>query len=184
MIPLLLLVFIGMVSPHTFYLYNVQLNINDTIYTYTYNFSIINVYNNYVDFNLTITGENYYYSSNYNVSINDPYPLPINYEVFNTTDLVFVKNVTISNTEMKEYSGIFNALGKYKIPVTAYFDNGSLYTLNGTYNGVSVYINAQNITLPTTTSQESSTLSNYVIPIIFAVVFIIAIVLLIKIGKI
>ncbi|ARM74987.1 hypothetical protein [Acidianus manzaensis] len=185
MTPLLLLVFIGMVSPHTFYLYNVQVDVNNTIYTYTYNFSILDVSNNYVDFNLTISSQNFIQTNSYNVSCAHPYPLPFNYNAFNTTNLAFVKNVSINGISMEEYSGIFNALGKYKIPVNAYFDNGMLYTLNGTYNGISVYVKSQNITIPsTTTSSSSSSISNYIIPIIFGVVFVIAIVLLLKLGKI
>jgi hypothetical protein len=183
MIPILLPLIIASLAPHSSLIYVVQVNVNNTIYSFTYNFTVICIKNNTIEFNLTITGNDYYSVSEYIVNEDNPYPLPINCVAFNTTDLEFVRNTTLSGNLTKEFSGIFNALGKYKVPVTVYFHDGILQQLNGTYNGVSVYVSRE-YPIIITTAPSSESLSNYVTLIIFIVVLIMAIFVLIKIGKI
>lgn len=183
MIPILLPLIIASLTPHSSLIYAVQVDVNNTIYSFTYNFTVICVKNNTIEFNLTIIGNNYYNVMQYNVNEDDPYPLPINCVAFNTTNLEFIGNTTLNGNLTKEFSGIFNALGKYRVPVTVYFHDGILQQLNGTYNGVSVYVSREYPTIISTTPSSES-LSNYVTLIIFIVVLIIAIFVLIKIGKI
>ncbi|MFP3162292.1 MAG: hypothetical protein RXQ75_00365 [Acidianus hospitalis] len=183
MIPILLPLIIASLAPHSSLIYAVQVNVNNTIYCITYNFTVICVKNDTIEFNLTITGNNYYNVMQYNVNEDDPYPLPINCVAFNTTNLKFIGNTTLGGNLTKEFSGIFNALGKYRVPVTVYFHDGILQQLNGTYNGVSVHVSREYPTIISTTPSSES-LSNYVTLIIFIVVLIIAIFVLIKIGKI
>ncbi len=184
MIPILLPLIIASLVPHSSLVYSVQVNVNNTIYSYTYNFTIICIKNDMIEFNLTISGNNYYSVMTYNVSENNPYPLPINYVAFNTTNLVFVKNITLNGNLTEEFSGVFHALDKYEIPITAYFHDGILQQMNGTYNGISVYVNREYVTPPTTVTPSNNSLGNYLTLIIFIIVLIIAIVVLIKIGKI
>ncbi|BDC18356.1 hypothetical protein [Acidianus sp. HS-5] len=184
MIPILLPLIIASLVPHTSLVYAVQVNANNTIYSYTYNFTIICTKNNIIEFNLTISGNDYFTVTTYNVSENRPYPLPIDCVAFNTTNLKFIRNVTLNGNLTEELSGVFNALGKYNVPVTAYFHDGILQQLNGTYNGVSVYVNREYPTPTTTTAPSSSSFTNYLVLIIFVIVLIAAIIVLIKIGKI
>lgn len=183
MIPILLPLIVASLVPHSSLIYAVQVNVNNTIYSFTYNFTVICIKNNTIEFNLTIVGNNYYNVMEYNVNEDNPYPLPINCMAFNTTNLEFIRNTTLNGNLTKEFSGIFDALGKYKVPVTVYFHDGILQQLNGTYNGVSVYVSREYPTIISTTPSSES-LSNYLTLIIFIVVLIIAIFVLIKIGKI
>ncbi|MUM65303.1 hypothetical protein D1867_08640 [Acidianus infernus] len=183
MIPILLPLIVASLVPHSSLIYAVQVNVNNTIYSFTYNFTVICIKNNTIEFNLTIVGNNYYNVMEYNVNEDNPYPLPINCMAFNTTNLEFIRNATLNGNLTKEFSGIFDALGKYKVPVTVYFHDGILQQLNGTYNGVSVYVSREYPTIISTTPSSES-LSNYLTLIIFIVVLIIAIFVLIKIGKI
>ncbi|MCY0873844.1 MAG: hypothetical protein OWQ50_02330 [Acidianus infernus] len=183
MIPILLPLIVASLVPHSSLIYSVQVNVNNTIYSFTYIFTIICIKNNTIEFNLTIVGNNYYNVMEYTVDEDNPYPLPINCMAFNTTNLEFIRNTTLNGNLTKEFSGIFDALGKYKVPVTVYFHDGILQQLNGTYNGVSVYVSREYPTIVSTTPSSES-LSNYLTLIIFIVVLIIAIFVLIKIGKI
>lgn len=190
MLALLLLFLLALGYTQHSYVYTVQIKVNDTIYTYIYNFTIISQNSSTIKFILNITNYNTqkFVLNNYSVNLSNPNPLPINYHVFNTSNLTYVRNVTLNGIQLEEYEGIFKVLGKYEVPVDVYFYNGTLYMLNGTANGVSIMIIGQNIVPSTTASSTSTSISSassgYIILLVFLIMIIIAIIIFLKIGKI
>jgi hypothetical protein len=178
----LLLLLLTLAQPSHSLLYQVTINVNNTLYTFNYNFTILSQNSTNIIFNLTITGNNFYQSKTYEVNATNPYPLPINYNVFNTSNISFVKNIIINGKSAKLYSGDFNALGKYSVPVTIYFINGTLYSLNGTKNDISIVITEEQQTI--TTPPVSQALETYFPLILFGIILVIGIIILIKVGKI
>ncbi|AWR93490.1 hypothetical protein [Acidianus brierleyi] len=179
----LLLLLLTLAQPSHSLLYQVTINVNNTLYTYDYNFSILYQNTTNIVFNLTITGNNFYQLKTYTVNTTNPYPLPINYNAFNTSKISFIKNTIINGKSAEIYSGYFDALGKYTIPVTIYFINGTLYSLNGTKNNINVVITQEQQPI-TTIPPISQDLETYFPLILFGIILVVGVIILIKVGKI
>jgi hypothetical protein len=177
-LPLLFLLVLA--QPYHNVSYSVTVTVNNTVYQFTYTFTVLQENSSTVTFNMTVSSLGFKTTEKYVVGINDPYPLPEDFRAFNTSDLTFVGNATLNGVQMQEYKGIFNALGKYNIPVTAYFNDGVLYSLNGSSDGVIVEV----MQTPTTSTSTSTSTFSYLPLIVFVVAIAIAVVILLKIGKI
>ncbi|NON63231.1 hypothetical protein [Acidianus sp. RZ1] len=189
MISLLLPIFLSLIT-HSFVLfhsplvYNVQVIDNGTIYTYTYNFTVISKGNSWIDFNLTISSIVTYQTLQYNVSSSDPYPLPVNFNAFNISNLHYIGNITENGKMFVKYYGIFSIWGKYKVPVTAiFYTNGTLYSVSGKSNGLSITISPEDQVIHTSSAVPSTSIGYNVIIIIFVIALLLGIILLLKMGK-
>jgi len=89
----------------------------------------------------------------------------------------------INGKSAEIYRGNFDALGKYTIPVTIYFLNGTLYSLNGTRNNTNVIITQEQQPV-IVTSPISQDLETYFPLILFGIILVVGVVILIKVGKI
>ncbi len=175
-----LLLILALAQPYHNVSYSVTVSVNNTVYQFTYNFTILQENSSYVTFNMTVASLGLSKTTTYVVGVNDPYPLPENFQAFNTSNLSFIGDVSLNGIQMQEYKGVFNALGKYNIPVVAYFNNGTLYSLNGSYDGVKVEVTQ----IQTTSTTPATSVASYLPLILFVVAIAIAIVVLLRIGKI
>ncbi|QGA53349.1 hypothetical protein GFS03_01495 [Sulfolobus sp. E5-1-F] len=166
-------------SPHQSFSYNVQIIYNNTLYVYTYNYTILSV--SPLTYNFTI------YNSNGSIVYNKIFTI-YNYSLFPPQFLIngnTIENMSLymskiqNNVNVSVYKGFLKLFGE-EITLTLTYHDNILYQANGTSQNVQIYIfqtNSDNVS-------QSPTIYSYLPLIILFIVIVIAVLILIKIGKI
>ncbi|MEM0200774.1 MAG: hypothetical protein QXY56_06095 [Saccharolobus sp.] len=175
---LLLLLTLVQLSPHQYFVYNVQVIYNNELYVYTYNYSIISI--SPLTYNLTILGLNgtiifnkIYTTFNYSL-----FPPEIFINGSQIHNLSLISSYIENNTNISSYIGYISLNGQ-TIQLNLIYHNNILYQANGSSKNVQV-----NIFLVNSENEVHPTFFSYLPLIILLVVIIIAVIILIRIGKI
>jgi len=166
-------------SPHQSFSYNVQIIYNNALYLYTYNYTILSL--SPLTYNFTI------YNTNGSIIYNKVFTI-YNYSLFPPRLLIngsiienytLIMNKTENNVNITIYKGFLNLYGGEIKLILTYHDN-ILYQANGTGQNVQIYIfqtNSEN-------GSQSPTIYSYLPLVVLFIVIIIAVLILIKIGKV
>ena len=162
--------------------YELTVSHGNELITYNYTFVINSVNNGIVNFTMIVTNlDNGTTSSQtYIFPLTDLHYLPYNGTLVDSS-LKFVGYQEYKGENASVYAGyfLFNGL---KIPVEAYYVNGFLKFMNGSYNGYQIEMSLVSQYVKTSVQYPSN---GYIIIVAVVVLFIvIGVVLLIKIGKI
>ncbi|MCY0849342.1 hypothetical protein [Sulfuracidifex metallicus] len=163
------------VSPST-YLYTVNIADGQSLTAYSYNYTVTS--STFTSYILTISLPNG--TQIYSKSLIDGSSCFPNFIPFSghNVSIRYVGQVEIEGNQYKEFKGTTEIYNQ-TIPISAYFLNGVLFKLNGTYNHMT--LNMVNVEPPQST--PSNTLEYIPIIVVFAVI-IIGIAVMIKLGKI
>ncbi|QXJ31431.1 hypothetical protein [Saccharolobus shibatae] len=166
-------------SPHQSFSYNVQIIYNNALYLYTYNYTILSLSPLTYNFTIYNTNGSIVYNKVFTISNYSLFPpqLLINGSIIENYTLIM--NKTENNVNVTIYKGFLNLHGS-EITLTLTYHDNILYQANGTSQNVQLYIfqtNSEN-------GLQSPTIYSYLPLIVLFIVIIIAVLILIKIGKV
>jgi len=176
---LLLLFLIAPLSPHESLTYSVEIIHNNVLYLYTYNYTIISLSPLVYNFSILNSNDSILYNKVYTT---------YNYTLFPPIFVINgskIHNLTLISTKMQNNINISLYVGyisiySEEIQISLIYHNNILYQANGTSKNVDINV----ILINNQSSSENVTLFSYLPLIILAIAIVIAIIVLIKIGKI
>ncbi|WP_338604024.1 hypothetical protein V6M85_05545 [Sulfolobus tengchongensis] len=166
-------------QPHQYFTYNVQIIYNNILYLYTYNYTVISTSPLSYNFTILNTNGSIVYNrvfTTYNYSLFPPEFVINGTEIQNLT-LISVKME--NNVNVSIYKGFLEMYGT-QIVLNLIYHNNILYQINGTSKNLQIYVYEVN----TENNSQSPTIFSYLPLIILLIAIIVAVVVLIKIGKI
>ncbi|BCU69297.1 hypothetical protein [Stygiolobus caldivivus] len=172
-------------SPGDVFIYELSVSHQDELFTYNYTFIINSVNRGTINFTMIVINLNNDTSASetYVFPTTDLKYLPYNGSLFNTENLTFYGYELFKGQNSSVYTGYFLFNG-VKIPIKAYYVNGTLDYLNGSYNGYYVQLTLVAHYNQNEQTQVSTTLTNYIVLAIVIIFIVVGVVLLVKIGKI
>lgn len=176
---LLLLFLIAPLSPHESLTYSVEIIHNNVLYLYTYNYTIISLSPLVYNFSILNSNGSILYNkvyTTYNYTLFPPIFVINGSEIHNLT---LISTKIQNNINISLYVGYISIYGE-EIQISLIYHNNILYQANGTSKNVDINV----ILINNQSSSENVTLFSYLPLIILAIAIVIAIIVLIKIGKI